>query len=281
MMTMSRRGFLAGVGLGAAGLCCGGLLSACASPDTTDDTAASTPAYVSPYDLSGITFDDAGRATYVEGGKVCSKTCVDVSDHQGAIDWLSVAEDGIDIAIVRIGYRGTSEGSVHADKRFKLNLAGAKAVGLQVGAYMFSQAISDSEADEEAGFALDALGGDSLDLPLVYDLEPAGTPGTRAADLTVDQATSNASVFCKRVADAGYKPMIYGNGGDIARVDLTRLSSYPVWYAEYETTVPAGQFDFCMWQYSESGSVSGISGGADLSLYFTDDCADRPWKDAV
>ena len=276
MKTISRRDFLAGLGIGAVGLCCGTALSACGAAERD-----SVPAYVSPYDLSNLTIDEAGRASYAEGGVACSKVGVDVSSHQGSIDWLSVARDGIDFAVIRIGYRGTTEGGLFADERFALNLAGAKAVGLPVGAYFFSQATTDAEADEEASFALDALGTTTLDYPLVFDQEFSIEGGSRSGDLSVQQATSNVRTFCERVRDAGYKPMFYGNDGDIGRVDLSALSDIPLWFAEYDVSKPSGQYDFCMWQYSSSGAVSGISNGADMSIYFTDDCAGRPWKGEV
>ena len=97
---------------------------------------------------------------------------VDVSEHQGDIDWQAVADTGVEFAMLRVGYRGMTQGLLNADATFAQNYEEARAAGLQVGAYFFSQAITDAEAQAEADFAVETLDGRELDYPLVFDWEP-------------------------------------------------------------------------------------------------------------
>jgi len=229
--------------------------------------AQAPPAYVSPYDWTRLVCTD-GRYSYTKDGVPDSRTGVDVSDHQGVIDWEAVAADGIDFAIIRVGNRGYTEGSIYLDSQFTANLEGAKAAGILVGVYFFSQAVNEDEAREEADFVIENLDGATLDYPVVYDLEPVPDQHGRANFLSVSQATRNAQAFCERIQAAGYTPMIYGNKTDIARLDLKALGAYDIWFAEYGAPVPSGQFDFTMWQYTNSATVDGIGTDVDMNIHF-------------
>ena len=214
--------------------------------------------YVSPYDWNGLTAN-GDRLAYYEGGALCSDLGVDVSDHQGDIDWQAVARDGIDFAIVRLGNRGYTEGALYADEQAAANLDGAAAAGLETGAYFFSQATTEDEAREEAEFALALLDGRSLRLPVVFDHEPVPDAAGRANRIMGDELTACARAFCERIEQAGYATMIYGNKQDIARFGSNAFGNRPVWFAEYDVAVPTGQFDFDLWQYTNGGSVAGYS----------------------
>ena len=240
----------------------------------SNDTAASTSnssrtAYVSPYDFSGLS-SQGDRMTYTEGGVLKSQVGVDVSEHQGTIDWEAVKNDGIAFAFLRIGNRGTTEGGLFADSMFEENLTDAKAAGLQVGAYFYSQATSVEEAQEEADFVIGILKGRSLDLPVVFDHEQDTTTNARGNSVDRSTLTAAANAFCERIEQAGYTAMIYGNKVDIARLNLNDLGNRPVWFAEYSAAQPSGQFDFAIWQYTNNGDVAGISTPVDLNLRFTD-----------
>jgi GH25 family lysozyme M1 (1,4-beta-N-acetylmuramidase) len=80
--------------------------------------------------------------------------------------------------------------------------------------------------------------------------------------------TRNARAFCERIEIDGYSTMIYGNAKDIARYDAAFLATYEVWYAEYETMQPRGQFDFVIWQFTSNGSIAGITSRVDLNIQF-------------
>lgn len=210
---------------------------------------------------------DNGRLAYEEEGVVTSRTGIDVSEHQGYIDWDAVAQDGIDFAMIRLGNRGTTSGGLSIDDYFSYNLASATQVGIDVGVYFFSQSTTEQEAVDEAEFVLSNLDGAALDYPVVYDHERVyGTEG-RADDLSSEQMTANARAFCERIEQAGYTAMIYGNASDLARYNLDELGAYSIWYAEYGVSTPSTDELFTMWQYSNEGTVAGIDTVVDLNIH--------------
>lgn len=209
-----------------------------------------------------------GKMIYKDD-KYSSRLGVDVSHHQGKIDWEKVKEDGYEFAIIRIGYRGYgTEGTLNLDNRFHENIKDAQRAGLDVGVYFFAQAINEEEALEEAEFVLKHLKGYKLELPIAYDPESILYDEARTDDVTGEQFTKNAKVFCKRIRKAGYEPMIYSNIlWEAYELDLEKLSDYPVWYADYEP-LPQTPYDFVMWQYTSSGTVDGTKGRVDLNIQF-------------
>ena len=157
---------------------------------------------------------------------------------------------------------------MNADRMALANIEEAQAVGMDVGVYVFSQAVNEEEADEEARFVLDQLQGRTLELPIVYDPELIRDDEARTDSVTGEQFTANTIAFCERVKEAGYQPMIYSNMvWEADLYDLGKLQSYPVWYADYEQ-IPQTPYAFRFWQYSEKGTVDGISGDVDLDVEF-------------
>ncbi len=234
-------------------------------PTTTQSTAPTLPA--NPY--------GAGDFGYRDGYLHClsgkSMLGIDVSSHQGIIDWETVADQGIKFVMVRLGYRGWGNGEMVADEYALENLQGAKAAGLKVGAYFYSQAVNTKEALEEAQLVLSILDGMELSMPVVFDWEVFSAEG-RNANVKKETATDCAMVFCGEIQRAGYEPMVYFNL-DLGQrlLDLPKLeqAGYKLWLALYmEMTYP---YKVDMWQYSASGQVKGISGPVDLNLYFTYD----------
>jgi Lyzozyme M1 (1,4-beta-N-acetylmuramidase) len=209
------------------------------------------------------------RKQYVSDDRYYSRKGVDVSSHQGVIDWQAVKEDGYEFAFVRIGFRGYGEeGNLKVDTQAMLNIKNAQEAGLEVGVYLFSQAINETEALEEAQLVIDQLNGYKLQLPVVYDPERIRGKIARTDTITGKQFTKNAIAFCEAVKDAGYKPMIYSNMiWEAFEFDLEELAEYPIWYADYEE-IPQTPYKFDFWQYSESGKVDGIQGEVDLDLQF-------------
>lgn len=250
----------------------GALLSLgnCSNEDLPSDegTPLAKP-YVSPYDWTGLS-RTGDFMSYTEDGQKKSQVGVDVSEHQGAIDWWAVANDGVQFAFVRAGARGYTQGTLSADDHFTSNIDGAEAAGLDVGAYFFSQATNVEEAQEEADFVLELLDGRSLELPVVFDHEPVTDPSGRANNLDKATLTACANAFCERIEAAGYRTMIYGNSGDMARYNRADLGGRSVWFAEYGTGIPSALFDFACWQYTNNGTIDGISTPVDLNIRFTD-----------
>ncbi len=218
-----------------------------------------------PYAPADFVFDGE-RMTLKNGGGIPG---IDVSAHQGEIDWDQVAASGVEFAFIRIGYRtySASEGGgvILADPYAQANYRGAKAAGLKVGVYFFSQAISSIEAMEEAQWAMEAIEGWELDLPVVYDWElPSDT--ARTAHVTSGQLTAYTRIFNRVLQNNGYRVMLYFNRHHAAeRLDMHRLTDVACWFAMYaeEMSYP---YDFAIWQYSQTGRVPGIQGNVDLNL---------------
>lgn len=209
------------------------------------------------------------RNNYLLLQNVKSYPGVDVSAHQGSINWQAVARSGIDFAIIRLGYRGYGSGKLVEDDYARRNLTGAKEAGLNIGAYFFSQALNIQEVDEEIAFLLNILGEQYLDMPIVLDWEiPAAD--ARTANMDIRTLTDIQLHFCQVMAERGYQPMVYFNWYQSEHLYyLSELEDYPFWLALYQDrmTYP---WKVEMWQYSDHGSVPGINGAVDLNVYMPD-----------
>jgi GH25 family lysozyme M1 (1,4-beta-N-acetylmuramidase) len=219
------------------------------------------------YDQAAFAVDEStGRVSYWTDYHR-AKVGVDVSYYQGEIDWQAVAEDGIDFAILRLGYRGYTQGGLKQDSWFARNLEEAAAAGLDVGVYFFSQAITPEEAQEEADFVAQTLAGQSLTYPVVFDWEYITSgDAARTDDMTGETLTQCALAFCDRVRELGYEAAIYFNQDmGYFTLDLSALTDNTFWLAEYDEA-PDFYYDFDLWQYTETGTVAGIQGYVDLNL---------------
>jgi GH25 family lysozyme M1 (1,4-beta-N-acetylmuramidase) len=194
-------------------------------------------------------------------------TGIDVSRFQGDVDWDAVKAAGVEFVFVRLGNRHSQDGTLTEDSKAKENLAGAKAAGLKIGAYFFSQAVSPKEAKEEAALAMEILGDTKLDLPLAYDWEIFNADG-RTKTVTKDVLLSCVKAFCAEVESAGYKSMVYFNL-ELSKtlLDPEQIAQYPFWFAQY-ADAPELPFKMAFWQYSDHGTVPGIEGNVDLNLWF-------------
>ncbi|MBQ3565679.1 MAG: glycoside hydrolase family 25 protein, partial [Oscillospiraceae bacterium] len=211
-----------------------------------------------------------GRKYYVENSNITSLLGVDVSVHQGEIDWNKVKESGIDFAMIRLGYRGYGTGEPGLDEMYKENIIGSRAAGLDTGVYFFSQAITAEEAVEEANMVIESLDGLDVNYPVVFDWEIITDDSARTDSISVDVLTDCCVAFCETIKNAGYTPMIYQNKRtSIFKLDLNRLNDYDFWLAEYNAE-PSYYYDFDMWQYTSSGRVPGIEGNVDLNISFKD-----------
>ena len=193
---------------------------------------------------------------------------VDVSAHQEEIDWAQVADSGVSFAMIRLGYRGATEGVLHTDRYFEANLHGAKEAGLDVGVYFFSQALTEQEADEEAAYVLETLGGEELDLPVMFDWEIVESQGSRSVGREAETVTACAGAFCRRITLGGYRAGVYFNRQQgYHSYDLSALRDYAFWVAD-PNDHPDFYYDFAIWQYTFRGSVPGIAAPVDRDLLF-------------
>ena len=196
-----------------------------------------------------------------------SKAGIDVSKWNGEIDWDKVKEAGVDYAIIRAGYRGSSTGALVEDPYFRANMKGAVASGLQVGVYFFTQAVNEVEAVEEASAVLRMVREYNLDYPIFIDTEGAGGNG-RADGLDVETRTLVCEAFCRTVENAGYEAGIYASRNWFNNnLETARLDDYYIWLAEYRS-VPLYQGYYNMWQYTSKGKVNGIEGNVDLNIAY-------------
>ncbi len=193
---------------------------------------------------------------------------IDVSRYQGTIDWKKVKAAGISFAIIRLGYRGYETGSLNLDESFEQNIKGATEAGIDVGVYFFSQAITEKEAIEEADFVLAHIGKYKLTYPVVFDWEVIGGSDARTDNMDTNILCQAAAAFCKKVSDAGYKPMIYFNSYcGYLKYNLSKIANIDFWFAQYSEK-PTFYYNFQMWQYTSSGKVDGIAGNVDMNISF-------------
>lgn len=234
------------------------------SADTPEETGLVDGLPANPH--SAEDFAQKGGFTVYTGPENWN-TGVDVSSHQGEIDWEKAAADGIQFAIIRLGYRGYTEGEISLDDYFIRNIEGAQAAGMDVGVYFFSQALTQEEAIEEARFTLEWLKGYELDYPVFFDWEDIQADA-RTDGMDMLTLTGCADAFCKTIEDAGYRAGIYFNQRfGYQELNLLSLRKYQFWLAEYNPA-PTFTYDFEIWQYSSEGSVDGIATQVDLNMSF-------------
>lgn len=239
-------------------------------PDLPPDTEP--PAVLQPntYDSNAFVVEN-GFLTY-QGGTP-SYVGIDVSSHQGWIDWERVAAAGVDFAMIRVGYRGYTAGRINRDPYWEHNISGALNAGLDVGVYFYSQATTGAEAREEALWTLDQIAGYDITYPVVFDWERVSGPYSRTDSTTGATVTACAQIFCQMVEDAGYTAMTYGSPSKVGSdLYLSELAGYPFWLAHYTTGWRPTSFPYHydMWQYTSHGSVDGIDGRVDLNLCLSD-----------
>lgn len=219
----------------------------------------------SPYDWGNLVWDGYGRVDYVADGQVRSRIGIDVSEHNGPIDWEAVADDGISFVYVRAAWRGSTEGGLYEDEHFEDYLAGAHEAGLDVGLYVYSQAMDADEGREEAEFVLGLLDGRPLELPIAFDHETTADYTGRSDNITRDACTAAARAFCDTIEEAGYRAVIYGNSYEFARMDILSFQRQGYWLAEYDDE-PSVPLYLYVWQYSNQGSVAGIDSPVDMNI---------------
>ena len=230
--------------------------------------------YVYFYDKNGnyVTGDQViqgARYTFGSDGKLAKSSGtmgIDVSKHNGNIDWNAVKNSGVSYVIIRCGYRGYTTGVLVEDPKFRTNIKGAKAAGLKVGAYFYSQAVNEVEAVEEASMAIDLVKGYGLNYPLFLDVEASGG---RADGISRDTRTAVCKAFCQTVQNSGISAGVYANKNWFTeKINTASLTSYKLWLAQYASapTYTATRYD--LWQYSSTGKVSGISTKVDMNISY-------------
>ena len=218
-----------------------------------------------------------------DNGALSSMVGIDVSHHNGKIDWAAVRAAGVDFAIIRVGFRGYGDkGTLKLDSRFNENVEGALNNGIQVGVYFYSQAVTVYEAVEEASVAVNYSRKYNITLPIYFDTEFSNSEHSGRADrLTASQRTNIAVAFCEAVKNAGYKPGIYASKTFYTdELNFSRLSNYEIWVAHYTSETTDFKYDYKVWQYTPKGRVNGIPNDTDINIALfdygnNDDMSDR------
>ena len=186
---------------------------------------------------------------------------IDVSHHQGKIDFRKVKNSGIGFAMLRAGY-GWENPSVQTDRMFKNNYESAKAAGLPCGAYHYSYARNPREAQLEASFFLNIVKGCKFEYPVAFDLEDKSQAG-----LSRKMLTYTVVAFCDKLEKAGYYVCLYTNPNWIKNhLDICRIKRFDIWLARYN--ISPGYKNIGMWQYSNCGKINGINTRVDLDFAY-------------
>ena len=212
--------------------------------------------------IQGVQYDFGEDGALSSGSGVLG---IDVSKHNGNINWEEVKNSGVSFVIIRCGYRGSATGVIVDDPKFRENIQGATAAGLKVGIYFFSQAVNGVEAVEEASAVLDRISGYKISYPVFIDVEAAGG---RADGISNDTRTEVVKAFCETIQDSGYTAGVYANKNWLgSKMSTGSFSGYNIWLAQY-AAAPTYNGRYEMWQYSSTGKISGISGNVDLNISY-------------
>ena len=227
--------------------------------------------------LCGNQYIDGKRYFFNANGAKASLFGADFSKHQGTIDWASVKQSGVEFVILRAAVRGYgSSGNLMTDSQIAANIEGALSQNIDVGIYVFSQAVTTEEAVEEAERALDIIKGYDIKLPIYFDSEYSGAPNHtgRADGLTKAERTSLAIAFCETVRNAGYKPGVYASKSFFYNnlgYAAFQSRGYEIWLAHYISSVTDFKYPYNIWQYTSKGSIGGVqSEYADLDIAYYD-----------
>ncbi len=200
---------------------------------------------------------------------------IDVSEHNGSIDWEKVSESK-DFAFIRVGYRGYGDGEIHEDENAEENLENAEKAGIPVGVYFYSQAVSEKEAKEEADFVYKIIKKYNIALPVIIDFEyPVDSDGNATGRLTEynNNEKENAKIinaFISRIQSKGYIAGVYASSSIYkSKIDMSKIDDDAfIWVADYNSEVTYNM-DYTVWQYSEKGSCGGVeSKYVDLDYWY-------------
>lgn len=225
--------------------------------------------------VTGLRRIDGKYCYFDQNGVKAAAVGVDVSTYNEVIDWERARAQGIEFAIIRVGGRGWTSGSIYGDLRAEGYLRGARKAGIKTGVFFYSTAVTEAEAAQEADAVIRVLRGRKLDLPVFYDVELSGEfPKGRADRLSATERTRLVQVFCQRIRAAGYEPGVY-SGQYFYQYSLhfRPLSSFCIWMANYTADgfPPSFKGEYSLWQFTDRGDVDGIYTGVDMSVLFSED----------
>lgn len=203
---------------------------------------------------------------------------IDVARYQGTIDWAQVAASGIEFAMVRVGYRMDGSREIVADSNARYNMQEAQKNGIKIGAYFFSTATSKEEAVEEADWTADYIAQYQITYPVAFDCEGFERADSAQYGLSATQRTDIAIAYLNRIYERGYTPMFYSSMNEMAgdaKWETSRIEkTYRIWVSQYpstpypQTEKSSYQGTHAMWQYTNRGTVPGISQPVDVNIAY-------------
>lgn len=228
-----------------------------------------------PYTSNNIKNIESGMLQY-DDGTVKSMSGVDVSSELGTIDMTSLKPAGINYVMIRSHFRDKTTGLVAEDSMFNNNVLNAQKEGLNIGITFDSQAVNETEAVEEANYAIVCATNFSAKYPIALNIPDLNDEENRMSKLSSDKLTNVIKTFCDRVISFGFTPVIHANKNDlIAKIKIEDLAQYDIWVNDnsmgetgdrpYFTDYP---YKFTMWQYDRGTNKCGLFGSAGLDLSF-------------
>lgn len=203
---------------------------------------------------------------------------IDVARYQGTIDWAQVAESGVTFAMVRVGYRMDGNREIIADSNARYNMQEAQKNGIKLGAYFFSTAVNEEEAIAEADWTADYISQYQITYPVAFDCEGFERADSAQYGLSAAQRTDIAIAFLNRIYERGYTPMFYSSMNEMtgdAKWETSRIEkTYRIWVSQYpsepypQTEKSAYGGVHAMWQYTNRGTVAGISQPVDVNIAY-------------
>lgn len=195
-------------------------------------------------------------------------TGIDVSSHNGRIDWDRVKNSGIKFAMLRMGYGGNHD--VQDDKTFLENVAGCERVGIPWGAYLYSYALNADAARDEVQHALRLLDGKKPTYPIAFDMEDADRYKLNHGNPTNTELVAICKTFLEMMENAGYYVSLYASlSWHVNKLNDRKLDVYDKWVAQWNTKCTYTK-NYGMWQYTERGHVDGINGWVDMNTAYKD-----------
>ena len=187
---------------------------------------------------------------------------IDVSRYQGDIDFERVKAAGCEFVYMRIG--GYTGGEFFTDRCFVQNFERAKAAGLKIGIYMYTEDSSKEEVQASVKYIMGVLGNEHLDFPIAYDWEDY--KHFEEYGMNLHDLNDLLDYFGEEVAKYGYTSCLYGSKNALLNI-WTKPRKDPVWLAQYYTSCTY-EGEYFMWQHSSSGRIDGIGGDVDLDIYY-------------
>lgn len=228
--------------------------------------------FMNSYKKENYRIDNGFMAYFNDEGEKISHLGCDLSYHNTNVNFDELAASGCEFVMLRCGFRGYSQGGLMKDEKFDEYAAEAQRVGLDLGVYFFTQAITVEEARDEADFVISVIEDYDISYPVAFDTEYIDDEKARTntADISGELRSDICKAFCERISEEGYYPMIYASENWMRRyLNVEALKDYDLWAPQY---LDENDFlyDFTMWQYTDSGSIPGVKGDVDLDISMVD-----------